>query len=337
MATKTLVETTLEFAWVPAPMIDSGAQMTAAKLVMEHTEATPSQRAEACLRLAELLRRVDPQGALELVAEYLPAKDNPHDEGYCVEAARIAAHSHLALGEYDVARAWAKLVGELMGETRGARLLQAKITHLQRRDDAITLLTDIIADESLLEKDPEVATEALFLRGRWLGEAGQFPAAIRDFKALEALSTQLGAPLTGAFAQVGRRISEVLGSKSIAGSIPTLIVAQLKTILTEGLEEDPALGPIPLWLHGLMTHTVAVGKPDAFPKVALLLGLFMENAELFEDAYLTYLYGSKLTQRLHLEDQRLALHLDRFLQRVGEKKASTLRKDEESRLRGWLH
>lgn len=268
------------------------------------------------LRRAELLRRFYPDDAIALL-DALPPGEDPACP--LLHPAVIRAHALLEQGKWGAATV---VVPELPAGA-GVRALVLGRLAIARGDlDGATAYLTTALDEVRASEEPlapEVAAEALSLRGRLLLTRDQDEAGTADLLALEELAATHDAPLTRGTVSVLRDAIERGNHQALAEAL-----AAIQRRLAEGRYARPhealrqQIAPIPLHVHGaLVAHQ---HEPAAFVDAVLQLSALAWRVGDHIAGLETALYGQRIGARRFGEAavSNLQVYLDALREREGE-------------------
>ncbi len=316
-----------------ALLLDGARQAEAALRVLEagdqpEAKVSDAEVARARLRLAELLRRVRPLDALEMLDECptgLP--DEP----------RVRIHALLDQRHFAGARRLGAAAESTAAERPPAlQVALARITYLQDPAAGLARLDATVA----AGLPNEALAEALNLRGRWRAEAGDLAGGQEDFLRLKELASQCRAPLTAGLAALYEDLYERLAEVPAAAQGAAGLARALCDELTGDLKASPRrLGPIPPYLHALMVRFGPTNpQPATFAVAVLQIAGLQEAAGQLTEAYATLLYGASLTRRTFgpLVARSIEARRRSLLQRVGPRRAREIEQAEASRAQRFL-
>lgn len=261
--------------------------------------ADPRVRTRVALRLAELLRRFDPEEAAIWVELAVPGL-GPTSGSLTPDALRAAIA--LERGNLDEARTLLPLLTPGDGV---AALLSGRLAWQQGDAEGASAAFD----QSIAEAtDPEVLAEALGFRARM--SIAAHGTATEDLDRLEALCVTHGAGISQTIVRVLREVGRtgVMASFSEGLSRGAWTWFEAKYTFGHTALADQ-IAPIPLVVHGA-AHAHA-DEPDAYAGAILAMSSVCWRAgdtlRGFEIAY----YGLRIGQRIFDADPMI--HLERYL------------------------
>lgn len=274
-------EAILEAALPPRILLDGVPIGIALEAWVRGAPADHPRRSEAALRLAELLRPVDPDRALTWL-------DGLHgvDPGR-VAAARAFCHLERA----EVERADALIAEVQPGAQR--QLLEARAA-LLRGDLAGGLAgLEAVADDAAAPPDLRAEALSFFARAQAAGGGDGFAALDR----LEALCIEQKATITGVWIGVIKGIVRSRGWQDMGRMFAGLELALLLADCVEGLDVDLAsLGPVPVWVHGAFKRYK--DDPKKLVETLSLLTALLWRLGSEDEAFRTAVFSEKIAGRL---------------------------------------
>ncbi|MES2642233.1 MAG: hypothetical protein V4850_22305 [Myxococcota bacterium] len=254
------------------------------------------RRGPALVRLAELLRPIDPIRALEVVAEAEAAGADPQ------RVAAVTCAAYLETNQPDAAEPF--LVGLPYGPARD--LLEARYALLKNRVAEGRTTLDLLIETPGVPA--EILAEALSFRARARPEAG-VEGSLADLERLETLCIAQRWTLTGIWLGVVKGVVRSQGWAKL-GQLATSF--DLVTLLDEtlrGVDLPATLGPVPPWVHAAaVKHRAA---PQKLVETLVLLGALLWKIGREDDAYRTVTLGAGIARRL--AGPRAGDDLDAFL------------------------
>lgn len=297
-------EAVLDAALAPRILLDGVPIGIALEAWVRGVPDDHPRRAEGALRLAELLRPVDPDRALTWL-------DGLHgvDEG---RLAAARAFCHLERAELE--RAEEHIAQLTPGPTR--QLLEARAALLRGDLGAGIAGLEAVADNT--EAAPDLRAEALsFLaRAQASGGGDGFAALAR----LEALCIEQKATITGVWIGVIQGIVRSKGWQGMGRMFAGLELALLLAECVEGLDVDLAsLGPVPVWVHGAFKRQK--DNPKKLVETLSLITAMMWRLGSEDEAFRTAVFAEKIAARLVPRAAGDLAHMTGLLRRqAGEEK-----------------
>lgn len=233
---------------------------------------------EARLRLAELLRPIDPERALTFL-------EGAPDPGRAA-AVRAAAALELA----DPAGAAAFIPQVPMGPARD--LLEARYALLTRRFDEARVAFDLLLAGFGIPADVEA--EALSFRMRLRGRDG-LAAGMEDLERLEQVCLREQATWTGIWIGLLKGVFRSQGFEAAAKLFGAAELAALMGDVTQGVS-DEGLGGVPVWVHGAVKKYK--DDPTQLAEVLILLTAHLWRLGQHVDAVRTLELGGRIVARV---------------------------------------
>jgi len=231
----------------------------------------------ACvIRLADLLRMVDPKRARALLEPYVSE-----------EAAGVGALAALEEPDPDAAEAALPRVVEPV-----RTLVLARLDRVRDREGAALERLDTLVEDPAVPV--EIRAEALSFRARTHRQRG-LDAALADLEALERLASDHGAFVTAAWVGTWRALLSSDDRRAAAHALAQRELAELLGPLA--IEVEPgSLGPIPRHVHGAMVvHREA---PWRIAEVLVPAAALLWRLDAHDDAFRTVHFGARIGHRL---------------------------------------
>lgn len=242
-----------------------------------------ARRGAALLRLAELLRPIDPVRALEIVQEADTVGADP------VRVAAVTCAAFLETNQPDAAEPYFPTLPH--GPARD--LLEARYALLKGRLAEGRTTLDLLIETPGVP--PEILGEALSFRARARPEAGA-EASLADLGRLEALCIGQKWTLTGLWIGVVKGVVRSEGWAKLGQLVTNFDLVTLLDETLRGVDLPATLGPVPPWVHAAaVKHRAA---PQKLAETLVLLGALLWKVGREDEAYRTVTLGAGIARRL---------------------------------------
>ncbi len=277
-------------AFAPALLADVGGVWLSVHRLRQRKDLPADLALRVQLRHADLLRRLIPKDALDVLDALGPIADPPPPP---LDPNAIRVHALIELGRADEASAHLPFV---QPDDGCFVLLQARLYILQGElDDAEAALARCLEQAT----HPEIRAEALGVRVR-LRVTRREPAT-DDMDALDALLEEHGAGISRTLFDLIRRGAEHDLFPMLSQGLATGGLARLKAAYTFGFHQDAAkIAPIPLEVHAAAVRHR--DEPDRYVRAIIAFAALTWRIGDHLRAYAITTLGHQIGVRVHGKD-----------------------------------